>query len=97
MQRAVWGFPQAGVLTNKLLQQRLLPHSYFECPNTPGLWKHTLQPIAFRLVVDDFGVKYVGKEHVDHLISCIKQKYELTEDWMSDFYCGIKLRWNYDM
>ena len=47
------------------------------------------------LVVDDFGVKYVGKEHVDHLIKCIKEKYELTEDWSSDLYCGIKLHWDY--
>jgi hypothetical protein len=47
------------------------------------------------LVVDDFGVKYVGKEHVDHLIQCIKQQYELTEDWTGDLYCGIKLKWDY--
>ncbi len=46
--------------------------------------------------MDNFGVKCVGKEHVDHLISCIKQKYELTEDWTWDLYCGIKLLWDYD-
>ena len=38
---------------------------------------------------------YVGKEHVDHLIKCIKEKYEVTEDWSSDLYCGIKLNWDY--
>ncbi len=48
------------------------------------------------LVVNEFGVKYVGKEHIDHLIWCIKQKYELTEDWTGDLYCGIKLNWDYD-
>jgi hypothetical protein len=47
-------------------------------------------------VVDDFGVKYVGKEHADHLISCLKtESYKLTEDWARDLYCGISLRWNY--
>jgi hypothetical protein len=31
-------------------------------PNeTPGLWTHKTRPILFSLVVDDFGVKYVGK------------------------------------
>ena len=40
MQWAVWGLPQAGILANKLLRQRLLPHGYYECTNTPGLWKH---------------------------------------------------------
>ena len=48
------------------------------------------------LVVDDFGVTYVGREQVDHIIKCIKEKYELTENWLGDLYCGIKLRWNYN-
>jgi hypothetical protein len=54
------------------------------------------RPISFTLVVDDFGVKYVSKEHVDHLIWCIKQKYQLTGDWTGNLYCGIKLNWDYD-
>jgi hypothetical protein len=91
LHRAVWGLPQAGILANKLLQKCLLPCGYFECPNTPGLWKYSTCPIAFTLVVDDFGVKYVGKEHADYLIKCIKTKYELTKDWAGDLYCGIKL------
>jgi hypothetical protein len=37
----------------------------------------------------------MGREHVDHLIKCIKEKYELTEDWMGISYCGIKLLWDY--
>ena len=47
------------------------------------------------MVVDDFGVKYVGKEHVEHLIKCIKETYEVIEDWTGDLYCGITLKWNY--
>jgi len=92
----VWGLPQAGILANKLLRKRLKPHGYYECINTPGLWQHATRPITFSLVVDDFGVKYVGKEHVDHLISCLKtETYKLTEDWAGDLYCGISLRWDY--
>jgi hypothetical protein len=68
MQRAVWGLPQAGILANKLLRKWLLPHGYYECANTPGLWKHITHPISFTLGVDNFGVKYVRKEHTDHLI-----------------------------
>jgi hypothetical protein len=45
--------------------------------------------------VDNFGVKYVGKEHVDHLIKCINTKYELTKDWAGDLYCEIKLNGDY--
>jgi hypothetical protein len=38
----------------------------------------------------------VGKEHANYLITCLKEKYKLTEDWLGDLYCGIKLDWNYD-
>ena len=65
--RAVWGLPQAGILANKLLRKWLKSHGYYECVNTPGLWRHATRPITFSLVVDDFGIKYVGKEHSDHL------------------------------
>ncbi len=65
MHRAVWGLPQASILANKLLCKRLLPHGYYECTHTPGLWRHLTRPISFTLVVDGVGVKYMGREHVD--------------------------------
>jgi hypothetical protein len=95
MSHVVRGLPQASILANKFLEKHLLPHGYFECPNTPGLWKHAIRPISFTLVVDNFGVKYVGKERVNHLIKCIKTKYELTKDWAGDLYCGVKLNWDH--
>ncbi len=91
------GLPQAGILANKLLHKRLLPYGYYKCTNTPGLWKHKTRSIPFTLLVDNFSEKYFGKEHVDHLIWCIKQKYELTKDWTGDLYCGIKLNWDYNV
>jgi len=74
IRRAVWGLSQAGILANKLLQKRLKAHGYYKCINTPGLWRYTTRPITFSLVVDDFGVKYVGKEHAEHLINCLKEE-----------------------
>jgi hypothetical protein len=47
------------------------------------------------LVVDDFGVKYVSQDDIDHLIASIKETYTLTKDWTGDLYCGIKLEWDY--
>ena len=47
------------------------------------------------LIVDDFGVKYVGKEHADHLIKVLKEHYEVAEDWDGEKYCGITLDWDY--
>ena len=65
-------------------------------PHTPGLWHHQLQPITFCLVVDDSGVKYIGKEHVDHLIQCLHNHYQEVEiDWAGQRFCGIHLNWDY--
>ncbi len=95
MRRAVWGLPQAGILANRRLRRKLEPFDYFKHANTPGLWYHISRPISFTLVVDDFGVKYVTKEDVDHLVTSIKSTYTLTEDWSGNLYCGIKLDWDY--
>jgi hypothetical protein len=80
-----------GILANKFLRKQLAPHGYCECVNTPRHWKHTTRPINFSLIVDDFGIKYVGKEHAEHLIKSLKEKYKLTEDLAGDSYCCITL------
>jgi hypothetical protein len=59
------------------------------------MWKHKTQHILLTLMVDYFGVKYVNKDNVNHLIKSLKQKHKLTKDWPGNFYCGIKLNWNY--
>ena len=82
-------------IANKRLQRKLAPFEYSECVNTPRLWKHDTRPILFTLVVEDFGVKYVSKEDVNHLIDSIKLTFSLTKDWMGSLYCGITLEWDY--
>eukprot|EP00804_Cyclotella_cryptica_P005248 CCRYP_018890-RA/>CCRYP_018890-RA protein AED:0.36 eAED:0.27 QI:0/0/0/1/0/0/3/0/601 len=77
IRRGCYGLPQAGILANKLLKQRLATDGYFELPHTPGLFKHISRPIQFTLVVDDFGIKYIGKEHLDHLLQTIKKHYDV--------------------
>jgi hypothetical protein len=78
MRPAIMGLPQAGILANKRLQQKLELFGYFDIVNTPGLWSHKTRPISFTLVVDNFGVKYVNKEYVEHPIASIKKTYNLT-------------------
>jgi hypothetical protein len=94
MQRAVWGLPQAGILANKRLKRNPAPFGYNKHISNPGLWYHETRPILFTLVVDDFGVKYVNKEDIDHLIASIKKTYNLTKDWTGNLYCGICLNWD---
>ena len=75
--RGIFGLPQAGVLANTLLRKRLAVHDYYEVEHTPGLFTDKTQPIWFTLVVDDFGVKYIGRQHAEHLMSVLKQHYEM--------------------
>ena len=38
-------------------------------------------PISFTLVIDDFRIKYVGKEHALHLLNILKEHSKISEDW----------------
>ena len=58
--RGMNGIPQYGILSNKLLEKRLTKTEYHQSKLVPGLWKQEWRPVQFTLVVDDFGVKYVG-------------------------------------
>ena len=75
VQKAIYRLPQAGALANKQLKKFLAPDGYYEVAHNPGLWRHATRPIQLSLVVEDFGVKYVGKQHVEHLVHCLKKNY----------------------
>ena len=66
IQKGMYGLPQAGILANKLLKQRLAKHGYNELKHTSGLFKHKTRPISFTLVVDNFGIKYEAAEHLKY-------------------------------
>ncbi len=87
----MYGLPQAGLLANKLLEKCLNKHGYWQSKLVPGLWKCNTRPIQFTLVVNDFGMKYVGKEHAEHLKNALKEHYKVTCDWTGKRYNGITL------
>eukprot|EP00804_Cyclotella_cryptica_P028751 CCRYP_008236-RA/>CCRYP_008236-RA protein AED:0.36 eAED:0.40 QI:0/0/0/1/0/0/2/0/357 len=93
---AIYGLPQAGARANKLLRKLLTPHGYYKVVHTPGLWRHVTRPISLTLVEDYFGVKYVGREHAEHLIRVLKEYFTMSINWDGAIYCGIQLNWNYD-
>jgi hypothetical protein len=66
IRKVMYGLNQAGLLANQLLQTCLVPFGYYPFRHTPGLWLHKTRHISFTLVVDDFAVKYVGKQHAEH-------------------------------
>jgi hypothetical protein len=95
IRRGMYGIPQAGIIAQQLLQKRLTNHGYHPSRHTHGLWKHDTRPVAFSLVVDDFGVKYVSREHAQHLIDAIENYYPISTDWDGNLYCGITLAWDH--
>jgi hypothetical protein len=81
IRKGMYGLKQAGLLANQLLQTCLAPLGYYPARHTSGLWLHNTRPTAFSLIVDDFAVKYVGKQRADHLRNDLLQSYELTTEW----------------
>jgi hypothetical protein len=94
--KGMYGLPHAGLIANELLEKRLNANGYFQSKLVPGLWSHKTRPITFTLVVDDFGVKYVGKEHALHLQRVLEEHYKVSTDWTGNRYIGITMDWDYD-
>jgi hypothetical protein len=45
-------------------------------------------------VVDDFGVKYVGKDNAQHLVDALATLYQVATGWAGELYCGLTIQWN---
>ena len=54
----------------------------------------TISPIH-SIVVDDFGIKYVGEENLQHLVSILRESYEISIDKEGTRYVGIHFDWDY--
>ena len=89
------GLKQSGRIANDRLKINLAQFGYAPTPRTPALWKHATHDITFSLVVDDFGVKYVGKENADNLIQDLKKQYTISMDWTGSLFCGLHIQWDY--
>ena len=89
------GLKQAGHIANGRLKIHLAQFGYAPVPRTPTFWKHATRDITFSLVVDDYGVKYVGKENADHFIQALKKQYTISMDWVGSLFCGLHIQWDY--
>jgi len=79
-----------------LLEQRLNKEGYFQSQIVPVLWKHNTKPIQFVLVVEDFGIKYLKKEDLDHLIQMLKKHYDVSVNLKGKEFVKIQLDWDYE-
>jgi hypothetical protein len=95
IQKGMYGLPQSGIIVNELLQRKLALDGYRPTKHTHGLWKHETRPVWFSLVVDKFGIKYIGHNNAEHLMTSIKKNYAISKDWTGNAYCGLKLDFDY--
>ena len=91
----MYGLPQAGLLAQQLLGERLNPKGYIQSTLVPGLWKHEWRSITFTLCMDDFGVKYTSEQHANHLMDILQEHYTISHDWSGSRYLGMDIDWDY--
>ena len=95
IRKGMYDLPQAGILTNQLLEKCLAKKGYYQCQHTPGLWRHVWRSIIFCLVVDDFGIKVTHKSDMIHLNEALEEHYTVAVNWEGTLFCGVKLTWDY--
>ena len=92
----MYEIPRAGQIAHTALVKQPYPYEYHPSSKNPGLWTHKILPINFTLIVNDFGVKYLGKDHALHLKAALEDKYKINKDWKGGLYIGIALNWDYE-
>ena len=77
-------YPRQGCWQMNYLENDSTNIVYFQSEIVPSLWKHKTRLIQFALMVDDFGVKYAGREHAEHRKHILKEHYKVTADWTGE-------------
>ncbi len=93
----MYGLPQAGIIAQELLEERLAKYGYHQSKIIPGFWSHKTRPICFTLVVDDFAIKYINEADATHSIEALKREYTITVDKEATKYIGLTIEWDYKM
>jgi hypothetical protein len=89
--KGMYGLAQAGIIAQELLAERLSKHGYSQSKIIPGLWTHKTRPAGFTLFVDDFAIKIISENDVDHIINALKKYYTNTVDKDAAKYTGLTI------
>ena len=94
IRKGIYGLPQTRLLFTRTPGTKVAMSGYTWSKHSLGLWTHNRRSIQFCLIVDKFGVKYIGKENIEHLKWILKQHYELSTDWMGAKYVRLMIEWD---
>ncbi len=92
--KGMYALPQAGIIAQELLADRLTKHGYMQSKIIPGFWKQATKPICFTLVVNNFAVKYTREQDAEHLISALKKEYDITINQTTIKYIRLTIKWD---
>ena len=95
IQEGMYGLPQAGIISQQLMEKRLNAKGYYQSKITPGFSTHKWRPISFSLYVYEFEVKYVWQEYAKHLLTTINQHYDTLHEWEGEWSIGLAINWDY--
>ncbi len=90
-----WSIEVEHTVPNDLLCSCLEAEGFYEAASTPSLWPHKWRPIQFCLIVDDFGVKYMGLEHFTYLLSVLKKFHGVQYNMAGNKFASMDIEWNY--
>jgi hypothetical protein len=91
--QTMYGLKEAGKLSNLRLVSLLSAAGFIET-RTPCLFRHLTRPIAFVLVVDDFGIKYQNRDDFDFLVSALSCLYQVKASPVATKFLGFALAHN---
>ena len=74
--KGMYGLLQAGLIVQDILEEQLSTKGYRQSKIIPGLWNE-IRPIQFALIIDNFGVMFVGEEYETHLLESLQRYYEM--------------------
>ena len=80
LSKGMYRLPQAGIIAQELLAERLAKYGYHQLKIIPGFWTHEIRPTTFTLVVDDFAIKIMSEDDANHLVNILKTDYTITVD-----------------
>jgi hypothetical protein len=88
-------FPRPAFLATISFNPAFLLRYITRLTPTPGLWGHKWHPVQFCLIVDNFGVEYVGIEHFNHLCDVLKKFHGVQLNMAGNKFAGIDIKWGY--
>ncbi len=86
----MYGLKDAGKLSTLRLVSLLSSTGFIETC-TSCLFRHLTRPIAFVLVVDDFGIKYQNRDDFDYLVSSLSRLYQVKASPVTTKFLGFTL------